>query len=68
MQFGIANTISKVSSFYDYENYFIYDARAIFALKLTLLKYESPNISADLYSCDALNMKYKPPKKQGAMD
>ncbi len=42
--FSTISSLSKVSSFYDCHNYFIYDARAIFALNWIIFKCESPDI------------------------
>ncbi len=41
--FSTISSLSKISSFYDCHNYFIYDARAIFALNWIIFKCENPN-------------------------
>lgn len=41
--FSTISSLSKVSSFCDSHNYFIYDARAIFALNWIILKCENPD-------------------------
>ncbi len=41
--FSTISSLSKVSSFCDCHNYFIYDARAIFALNWIIFKCESPD-------------------------